>query len=141
MDRSPAYIVMCARAAEIQQVWPRAHGDFYAAGDGRVACWLPDQDGRRRIAGGREVRSEDGLVRLVPFVWLPRQDQLIELAQVPHRRYAQTTQDYFDWTKRPYAAGGQTPARLFESMEQLWLAYVMHRRFARKWDGRSWQPA
>lgn len=139
MDKSTVYIAMCARAEEVQRAWPRAHGDFYADGDGRVACWLPRHDGGRRIADGREVREEGGLVRLIPFVWLPRQDQLIEMAQVPQRRYAQTTQDYFDWTKTPYRALGDEPARLFVSMEQLWLAYLMERRFGRQWDGREWR--
>lgn len=140
MDKSDVYIAMCARAEEIQQVWPRAYGDFYLGGQGRVECWLPKHDGHRRIVDGREVRIEDGVVHLAPFVWLPRQDQLIELAQVPHRRYAQTTQDYFDWAKAPYGRSAKPPARLFGSMEQLWLAYVVERRFGRQWEEGEWRP-
>jgi len=138
MDKSKRYIAMCAAAAEIQKLWPRTYGDFYAMGDGRIECWLPQRHARRCIRQGFEVCRDGEVTRLTPFTWLPRQAQLIELAQVPGRRYDQTTQDYFNWAKSPYRTSDDLPVRLFDSMEKLWLAYVMDRRFFKRWDGEGW---
>jgi hypothetical protein len=129
---------MCAAAGEIQQQWQRTYGDFYAAGDQQVSCWLPEKDDRRDIRQGFAVRRQGDVIQLQKFTWLPKQSQLIELAQVPGRRYESVTLDFFNWTKIPYDTQGHLPGKIFHSLEQIWLAYVMERKSGKKWDGARW---
>ncbi len=136
VDRSEVYIGMCRAAEDVQELWRPAHGDFYLDEDGRVTCWVePGPDQRR---GGFLVRREGAVIRMSRYVWLPRQDQLIELAQEPGRRFERTTQVFFDWVKAPYTDGKSPPSEEFASLEQLWLGFVMQRKFFRRWDGSAW---
>ena len=49
-----------------------------------------------------------------PSIWLPRQDQLQGMVE--------------------YTVG----VNKFNSMEQLWLAFVMSEKYNKKWDGKDW---
>jgi len=143
MDRSEAYIAMCRGAAELQELWQCRHGDYYANPQGEVACWIDDLDGTTaRVKDGYCIRSSAGVIKLDRFTWLPRLDQLIELAQIAGVSYDTITQFFFNWTKRAHRIGPEQlaePAELFHSLEQLWLGFVMTRRFGRQWDGRVWR--
>ena len=64
--------------------------------------------------------------------WLPRQDQLQEMV---------------DLHKFPYLAvqqlanahcGGPLSNYHMESMEQLWLSYVMYRKYGKVWQNSGW---
>lgn len=138
MDKSDEYIRMCAAADEIQQQWTRSYGDFFVDGRGKIRCWLSRSDEGQRFKKGFYVCVDRGVILLARYVWLPRQNQLIELAQVPGRRYETTTQDFFNWTKRRYEALDEIPAKSFRSMEKIWLAFVMQQKFNKQWDGESW---
>lgn len=138
MDKSDEYIRMCAAAAEIQQRWARSYGDFFVDGRGRIRCWLSRNHEEKKFRNGFHVTVDRGVILLSRYVWLPRQNQLIELAQIPGRRYESITQDFFEWTKRPYDARDEIPAKLFRSMEKIWLAFVMQQKFDKQWDGERW---
>ncbi|MFZ0611889.1 MAG: hypothetical protein WAM73_06615 [Desulfobacterales bacterium] len=138
MDKSTEYIQMCAAATEIQLPWQPAYGDFFVDGEGSTRCWISRDTGTVRIKKGFGICVRDGVIHMSKFTWLPRQNQLIEMAQLPGRRYESIVQDFFDWTRRPYDHQGETPGKLFRSMEKIWLAFVMHQRCLKKWDGRSW---
>jgi hypothetical protein len=62
----------------------------------------------------------------------------MELAQARGRRFEKTAQDFFDWTKRPYGWTNQAPNQIFLSLEQLWLGYVMHVKYAKYWYEKYW---
>ncbi len=145
MDKSKAYIRMCDRAEEIQCLWKPAHGDFYAEANGQVRCWITMSPPPERFKKGFGICVNNGIIHLSKYTWLPRQDQLIEMAQVPGRRYESVIQDFFDWTKRPYGIGPGNPGRLFKTMEKIWLVFVMQQKINRFWDGDAWvrgsQPA
>ena len=70
------------------------------------------------------------------WVWLPRQDQLQEMAWDPSvdgswwklaREFGQWAADMSGLTNR--------------SLEQLWLLFVMERKFQKRWDGCDWVAA
>ena len=139
MDRSQEYIRMCEHAAEIQCRWQRQYGDFFVGEDGRTRCWLSNDTDWVKFKKGYGIRVEgEGVIRVAKYIWLPRQNQLIEMAQLPGRRYDSIVQDFFDWTKLPYGTTSETPGRLFPSMEQIWLAFVMQQKYRKQWDGRKW---
>ena len=80
-------------------------------------------------------------------IWLPRQDQIQEmLVQIPlgvsvdndwqkvcigFVRYVTTSAYYFFHVEKG----------LYGSMEQLWLAYYMHEKHGKVWDGDRWVVA
>lgn len=141
MDRSAAYIDMCRQAEELQALWQCLHGDYYVDAQGATACWIEHIDGTGRVKDGVCLRERNGIIHLERFAWLPRLDQLIELAQIPGVSYDTITQFFFNWSKRPYAPdveNAEMPADLFHSLEQLWLGFTMLRRFGRRWDRKVW---
>jgi len=141
MDKSDEYIRMCAAADEIQRRWAHSYGDFFVDHHGKIRCWLSRNNEGKKFRKGFHINVDRGVILLSRYVWLPRQNQLIELAQVPGRRYETVTQDFFEWSKRPYKALQGIPARLFRSMEKIWLAFVMQQKFNKQWNGEMWVRA
>ena len=141
MDQSPAYIRLCRNAHEIQELWQKQHGDFFVGEQGRIECWITGIHEARDIRQGVRVSSPsgEGVIEIRKYVWLPKLDQLIELAQVPGRRYELITQDFFDWTRRDYGVIPGEPRRIFQTLEQVWLAFVMQQKFEKGWTGRRWR--
>ena len=140
MDRSPEYIHMCAMAGEIQQRWQPSYGDFFQTGGGRIECWIPAKRPAEVVRKGFGVKSRGDVIRIARYIWLPRQDQLIEMAQEKGRRYESITQEFFNWTKADYAHRQEAPAKLFRSMEKIWLAFVMHKNYWKTWqEGSGWE--
>jgi hypothetical protein len=140
MDKTSTYIEMCSRATEMQRRWKQAYGDFYADGKGRISCWIQSRSElSSRFKGGFRIRSEASVIRLEPMVWLPRQDQIIEMCQLPGRSYDSVVMEFYGWTRDPYDTRLQLPGKRFPSMEQIWLAFFMHRRYRKKWNGAAWK--
>ncbi len=138
MDKSKTYIRMCDRAEEIQCLWRPTYGDFYADATGQIRCWISKKSPVERFKKGFGICVQNSIIQLSKYTWLPRQNQLIEMAQVPGRRYESVVQDFFDWSKRPYGTYAGDPGRLFKTMEKIWLGFVMHQKFGRLWDGDGW---
>jgi hypothetical protein len=139
MDNGARYIDMCGEAIEIQKIWQPSHGDFFIGQTGKIECWISRIHNKKEIRCGFRINRDNDLIHLTKIIWLPRLDQLIELAQVKGRRYENTTQNFFRWAKTPYKVLEGLPQKLFSSLEQMWLAFVMHQKFLKKWDGNSWQ--
>ena len=120
MDITEIYIKMCD-CEEIQKQWSMKAGD-----------WL-------RIRGSKYVslayestaRGESGFAE-PDAVWLPRQDQLQEMVK----------EKFLGWT---YPGVLNELQKLcfeishYDSMEQLWLAFVMKELYSKTWDGDKWQ--
>lgn len=138
MDKSPEYIRLCEQAREIQRCWKREHGDVFVGEDGRIEFWIDAIHPQRQIKKNFGVQNQGNVIRLSKYIWLPRLNQLMELAQQPPRRFEKTSQLFFDWTKAPYS-GSAPPGDRFNSLEQHWLAFVMQHIHGKIWDGRFWR--
>ena len=139
MDRSRKYVQMCTLAQEIQRDWVPGHGDFFVGRQGRVEAWVEKMQEERNVYQGVDLSFADGLPRTTRYIWLPRLDQLIELAQKPGIRYEIMTQSFFDWTKRSYPHHSQNPRSVFDSLEKIWLAFIMHKDWGKIWAGQNWE--
>jgi len=140
MDKSAAYIRMCAAAHDLQRAWGRSHGDVVTQDMKTTSCWLPATHPCDQVRRGYRIRRASDVVHIARCVWLPRLDQLMELAHRPHAAFDQTTQAFFSFCDLEYG-GGPPPKKRFASLEQMWLAFVMQRRFHRRWeDSAGWTP-
>ena len=125
MDTSK-YIEMCRKAVEVQKLrsckevinWQ--DGDFFTE-SGNVCSHCVECN---------EITQCD--------IWLPRQDQLQDM--IDWKQY-DISISYcsmpwvFEWQKDPLEINGVNGG----SMEQLWLAFVMHELYQKKWDGEAWK--
>ena len=140
MDKSGRYIAMCEKAMEVQLCWKPAHGDFFVDKDGHTRCWIDGQHTADKVKKGFAVKTCRNVIQITKFIWLPRLDQLIEMAQVPGRRYESVTTDFHQWTRAPYPSLPERPTNQFSSLEQLWLGFVMEQKHRKKWREKQWQP-
>jgi len=138
MDRSRDYIDLCTSAREIQKCWEPSHGDFYVDADDQICCWLCQDSKVSKIKKGFKISTTGNLIQLLKSVWLPRQDQLIEMAQIAGRTYDSVTLEFFNWTKAGYGNEQVEPGKRFFSLEQLWLAFLMHQKFNKWRVGCDW---
>jgi len=70
-------------------------------------------------------------------VWLPRQDQLQEMVGRPEM--GDLLNSFYEFYGSDYHLS--TSKFMFEgynSMEQLWLAFVMWELYQKRWDGKTW---
>ena len=134
MGTSAEYINMCEKASEIQEQWkPKEHDMMatkykseYQNEDGTICvrhhipCTVFDVfDMRKRV--GKDYHW---------IVWLPRQDQLQEMLQpcgfiTLLREFSQ--ESLLRIREEPY-----------DSMEKLWLAFVMKEKYNKVWNGEDW---
>jgi hypothetical protein len=123
MDTSAKYILMCGEAKEIQAAWGYKEGDWCQ----HIDCTVPLVLGQV-VEGENETTLFDKFVEVMKtetWVWLPRQDQLQEMLGKPNA----TLQKFIAW----YELADQ-----FNSMEKLWLVFVMKEKYGKKWDGKAW---
>jgi len=125
----PVYILMCERAKEIQKDWKPKRGDFT---NGNLIV-KDSPNGYECIFELEEYAY--------PFhkdnsIYLPRQDQLQDmvndiLLRKIQRFYMFARSLEFDGNVTKYSFS-------FNSIEQLWLAFVMKERFGKVWNNNSW---
>ena len=140
MDKSSRYIDMCKGAREIQDTWHQKVGDLFVTEGGDVLFWVPGKYGASEIRKGFGVTRENKVVTLTRYTWLPRYSQLIEAAQEDSgASFRDVTFHFYSWLDSAYGANPDTlPKKLFTTNEQVWLAYVMERRYAKVWSGSQW---
>ena len=120
MDISDAYIRMCD-CPEVQE----------KTKDDRCSFWA-----KRLITGKFSV-----MCGFTGEIWLPRQDQIQEMMEgheKPHYliislvNFMQDQQTFYKSgkIKKKYPIG---------SMEQIWLAFYMHEKHKKIWDGTKWK--
>ncbi len=149
MDTTNRYVMMCLKAEEIQSMWQPRQCDFFIertdAEEGVSFCnpakgmiqvvtlYYDETAGERYEEECREVKDQ--------AVWLPRQDQLQDFIEPDiekvHDLMRQViTAQYVDYGTHTTV---DAPA-LFYSMEQLWFAFVMEKRFGKVWNESAWIP-
>ena len=134
MDKE--YIKMCD-CPEIQKLWDKSDGDFVYQDGGVDAIksrwWYQRPYFYTDMVGESDCWDEVGS----EAIWLPRQDQLQEMVAGVLEGLQAKVQDVANWI-HPRRADMPDYPKQCESMEQLWLAYVMKERFGKTWSGSEW---
>ena len=131
MDTSKEYIEMCERATEIQKGFTKLEvGDYFVNKGGYVHNFC-------------DICYETFSPVRIGMEWaikLPRQDQLQEIYCDEYEGRADMWQSFLDFALNGYEADKykNKPVILFNSGEQLWLVFVMDKRFNKVWDGKEW---
>ena len=121
MDTTETNIKMCEKAEEIQKLRPSGadiHDYFWCPVHG-LGCDLDNA------------------------IWLPLQHQLQEMAKSIYEKDIQESinfhivllDDFQDWVLNQ----ALYTSRQLQSMEQLWLAFVMKEKYNKVWDGDKWE--
>ena len=119
MDTSKEYIKMCRQSEEIQKSYE---------GNGKIGDFVFNWAGRGNIV----IREWEDL-KTHQNTWLPRQDQLQEMMS---KSYGNCTwYGVLDVLIDYYQTGEY---KNINSMEQLWLAFVMAEKYQKHWNGRDW---
>jgi len=147
MDTSKEYIEMCEKAEEIQPHDDWEDGDFFyhelkvqeSAGYGGGVFVECDQEYTLHEA----YRSKGDRHKNKRWVWLPRQDQLQEIVRGSKHLHllAYEFAAYFHGSIDPlYPEIGRDNFTVDSdnSMEQMWLAFVMKVKYSKIWDGEEW---
>lgn len=138
MDNSPEYIKMCRKAEEIQELrsckrimnWQ--DGDFYTS------------KGFEETAGQTFCIECD--IIFDEHIWLPRQGQLQDMVwdikDKAHRQWRfyhwAFHGDYLPITNHCSYIHFMNIVDRYDIEEILWLAFVMHEKFNKKWNGEEW---
>lgn len=142
MDTSKKYIKMCEKAKEIQKQWEPKEGDF-VKWDEEIVCLANYEDSllvKVEVSCGRstDYQDEPYLTYLEDernnCIWLPRQDQLQEMAQRVTAIQIMNIFIKYHWQDvRLYKY-----RELFQTLEQHWLAFIMKEKYHKIWNGEDW---
>ena len=116
MDKTEIFINMCEKAKEIQKRRPflvTLHTVNIPEYDLKGNCWF----------------NKNNKI----FVWLPRQDQLQEMIVNPTLNIS----EFSKWALE--AIENADYYMQFDSWEQLWLGFVMKKKFGKAWNGEEWE--
>jgi hypothetical protein len=158
MDKSETNIKMCEKATEIQNLIPKEaeHETWYLS----PKYNLDFKDDETSISTNDKAEFKKGVVytfadyyafgedywsdgsewiKLNQFIWLPRQDQLQEMVKSTFPTGI-LLNNFYQWFRD---TGDKMPLlpydRFFnQSMEQLWLAFVMKGKYSKVWNGEDW---
>jgi len=125
VDTSKEYIEMC-RNEWIQECRGKdkwEDGDFYTD---NILINHPDG------FGVHESQTDEPYEMYYP-IWLPRQDQLQDMLKIEESR-PWKLHEWFDSWWNAESGYMHRPS----SLEIVWLSFVMHEKFNKKWDGKEW---
>ncbi len=124
MDTTKKNILMCEKAVEIQEKWDFTTA-FNILYDKKLNMSFLNVT--LHVWGVKKDKER--------YVWLPSQHQLQGMVKRPTPYFM--LRMIFD----KCFPGGYEPDRYykeFESMEQLWLAFVMLEKYQKIWDDKNW---
>ena len=124
MDCSDQYVRMSQRAKEIQELWSPKEGDMFAD----ELCHVSVVNPTILEHLGESLKDRRGK----EYIWLPRQDQLQEIVLPMFENNCHWLfEECYKFLQPPCL----TPC---ESMEQIWLSFVMKEKFAKIWNQEAW---
>jgi hypothetical protein len=126
MDKSPHYIKMCESIKEIQEQWQPEFGDFYVSMS--LGITSPCQ------TSSSDLEKQLSYLKTIKAVWLPRQEQLQEMVI---ENYA-TPWDLAIAFSNVLMGENASYFEKFDSMEKLWLAFIMLEKYKKKWKEGEW---
>lgn len=127
MDTSEEYIKMCEKAEEIQKEWKPHWGDFSSEKEDNTYVFV--------LTTVKNIVQDQQ-----DYIWLPRQDQLQEMI-IASPFDCDLWDRFTDFIFTPYNdddPNKNEACELFQSGEQLWLAFVMEEKYNKVWDGTNW---
>jgi len=139
LDNSETYVKMCEKAEEIQKYWIPVPNDY------AIDCiTITNMRNLVTVQNDAEYPFLDvqlSTERQNEFrrrcIWLPRQDQLQELLQQywwadkqPLNNISLLLQKFYWWLDETCPNN--------QSMEQLWLSFVMSKCYQKIWNGSEW---
>ena len=149
MDDSKQYFEMCGKAEEIQkghkwQAWDYCHCEItkkvvvvsgYETDAGCYGHEIPSYLFEDRGIIGTWV-EHGGCGGEGKHIWLPTQAQLQEMVckSVDDIMWMPTL---FYWGAQDWYNVTEYVSK-FQTAEQLWLGYVMHKKWQKVWDGNDW---
>ncbi len=126
MDTSSYYIKMCEYATVIQKQWKPDFGDFFVSlSSGRTS---PCQ------SVVSELERKASYLKTIKAVWLPRQDQLQDMVIGKYP----TSWDLAIAFSNALMADNVSYFDRFDSMEKLWIAFVMIEKHRKTWKDGEW---
>jgi len=137
MDTSIEYIKMCEKAEEIQKIWKPRVGDLAWRG----TKYLPTKDACGYLTDVDVFDTQGYKAR--GSVWLPRQDQLQEMLidKIGGNHIALLSvlirSDLFCQAGLGHYVSSPN-YNYTNSMEQLWLVFVMKEKYNKIWNGEDW---
>ncbi|MFC1567341.1 hypothetical protein ACFL3R_00705 [Thermodesulfobacteriota bacterium] len=122
------YIKQCD-CPEIQDAWEPRVGDWTDKG---MVCHIADNNLNNIIIRTRASESLYGraIYQKKDLTWLPTQEQLQGMLGYPLGGLVTTFCEWLDDVTFPVGE--------IRTMNQLWLAFVMHELHGKKWDGKEW---
>jgi len=140
MDTSKEYIQMCREAEEMQRYYDihlnNIYNWFYVEPLKQILMLeYLNRTAVNWLSFGQGFRS----FQRTECTWLPRQDQLQEMISTDLNELVTVFFDEIKWgehgnmiSKNPMYIIG------LKSMEQLWLAFVMKKKYNKTWNGTIW---
>ena len=126
MDKSTPYIKMCESAKVMQKQWKPELGDFF------VSMSLGLTSPCQPITS--DLEKKRSYLKTIKAVWLPRQDQLQEMVI---EKYA-TPWDLAIAFSNVLMGDKASYFDKFDSMEKLWLAFIMREKRKKQWKDGEW---
>jgi hypothetical protein len=162
MDKTPEYIKMCdcpeIQGAQNEYIDYLAlyNGNEYAVKEDGDFAYIPQLANNYvyNTAVGGYVWREPSFgcavdptrvidIRNGDVVWLPRQDQLQEMVFTNERDTinVQANRIINQFALVPYGGTSCTATCYLKTWEQLWLAFVMHEKYGKHWNGNTWSTS
>ena len=159
MDTSKEYIEMCRKAVEVQELWEPKMGDYinrrYTLFGEEIDSGIWNERDRNEVIILTWASSVEGYIHAITeegetrtyatqnegikstSIWLPRQDQLQDMIRNHHDCTRHNVRSaFYYWYKRDINKSGGVLETWTD--ERLWLAFVMHEKYGKKWDGNDW---
>ena len=126
MDKSSYYIKICEHAKVIQKQWTPDFGDFFVSMSSGLTspCQTIVSDLEKKVSYLKTIKA----------VWLPRQDQLQEMVIGTYT----TPWDLAIAFSNVLMGDNASYFDNFDSMEKLWLAFIMLEKHKKKWKNGEW---
>lgn len=126
MDKSSTYIKMCESAKAVQKRWQPEFGDFF------VSMSLGLTSPCQPITS--DLEKKVSYLKTIKAVWLPRQDQLQEMVIENYATFWDLAISFSNVLMGENASYFEN----FDSMEKLWIAFIMLEKHKRKWKDGEW---
>ena len=137
-------INQCEQAEEIQKAWKPKMGDWVSYNNtiqvldtqpvyNEVMLYYNDLIINNAICD-KKIEIHKHRITKDKMFYLPTQEQLQEMIKLKHDPYCGALlSKFYDWYNKNYIS--------LESMNELWLAFVMKEKYNKIWTGEKWVKA